>query len=140
MKDRISNIHHAMKQRCYYSKHEWYSRYGGRGITVCEEWQSVKGFRKWALANGYRDDLTLDRINNDGNYEPSNCRWVAPRQQAANRSTKSNTGIVGVYYVKKNGVYAARIRIDGKLIHLGESKSLDEAISMRKHAEKLLES
>lgn len=133
--ERIKNIHHAMKQRCYYAKHEAYKRYGGRGISVCDEWKSIKAFRDWAVKNGYRDDLTLDRINNDGNYEPSNCRWVTPRAQAANRRTKSNTGVVGVHYDKSKNRYSALIRIDGKLLHLGECRTLEEAVSLRKHAE-----
>lgn len=132
---RIKNIHHAMKQRCYYSKHKAYKRYGGRGIAVCDEWQSLTGFRTWALANGYRDDLTLDRINNDGNYEPSNCRWVTLREQATNRRTKSNTGFVGVHYDKSKRRYSALIRIEGRLIHLGECKTLEEAVELRKRAE-----
>lgn len=126
-----------MKQRCYYKKHKAYHRYGGRGIVVCDEWQSIKEFRKWALENGYRDNLTLDRINNDGNYEPSNCRWVTHRAQAANRSHKSNTGYVGVH--RRNNRFSATIRYKRKLYHLGVFNTLEEAVKIRKKAERILQ-
>ena len=75
-----------MKQRCTNPNKANYERYGGRGISVCKEWsESFKSFYDWAISNGYRDDLTLDRIENDGNYEPGNCRWATPKEQAANR-------------------------------------------------------
>ena len=75
----------AMKNRCSCSTWEDYGNYGGRGITVCEEWEkSFEAFRDWAIANGYRDDLTLDRKNVNGNYEPSNCRWATLKEQANN--------------------------------------------------------
>jgi hypothetical protein len=128
-----------MKQRCYYPKHTAYEIYGGRGITVCEEWKnSSKAFFEWALANGYEEHLTLDRIDNDGNYEPSNCRWISYREQATNRRSKSNTGVVGVSYHKQHKRYDAYIRIDGKLHHLGSSKDIKEAIALRKQAEATL--
>lgn len=65
-----------MKTRCKNKNIDKYYRYGGRGITVCEEWQEFPAFYEWAIANGYRDGLTIDRINVDGNYEPSNCQWL----------------------------------------------------------------
>ena len=76
----------GMKNRCYNKNEPTFYRYGGRGITVCDEWKNdFMSFYNWAIANGYKDDLTLDRINNDGNYEPSNCRWVDVKTQSRNR-------------------------------------------------------
>lgn len=82
-----------MKSRCYREKDISYPNYGGRGIKVCDEWlHSFEAFRDWALANGYRDNLTIDRKNPNGNYEPSNCRWQNSKQQANNR--RSNKYLV----------------------------------------------
>lgn len=75
-----------MKQRCNNPNRAEFKYYGGRGIRVCEEWSnSFLAFHEWAIANGYRDDLTIDRIDNDRNYEPSNCRWVTMKEQENNR-------------------------------------------------------
>lgn len=75
-----------MKTRCFNPNCKRYMDYGGRGITVCDEWKNdFLVFYKWAINNGYSDELTLDRINNDGNYEPSNCRWAEPFTQRINR-------------------------------------------------------
>lgn len=82
---RLWTIWATMKARCSWSGHIGFSHYGGRGIRVCEEWQRYEAFRDWAMANGYRDDLTIDRVDNDGNYEPSNCRWASPSDQCNNR-------------------------------------------------------
>lgn len=77
-----------MKTRCTNQNYKLYHRYGGRGIKVCEEWaNSYEAFRNWALDNGYEDGLSLDRIDNDGDYCPENCRWSTVIQQANNRST-----------------------------------------------------
>ena len=136
---RLDNIYRGMKQRCYYQKHKAYKNYGGRGISVCDEWKnSSKAFFKWALSNGYEEHLTLDRIDNNGNYEPSNCRWVSQREQATNKRSKSNTGVVGVSYNKQHKLYDAYIRVGKKLHHLGRSKDLQEAIALRKQAESAL--
>ena len=83
--NRLYNIWCGMKQRCYYKNHVRYSRYGGRGITVCDEWvNSFKAFYNWAIENGYKEGLSIDRIDNDGNYEPCNCRWVDYKTQYEN--------------------------------------------------------
>ncbi len=86
---RIYNTWRSMRSRCSNPKNSAYKNYGGRNIKVCDEWQnSFKAFCEWSLKNGYKDDLTIDRINNDGNYEPSNCRWVDRKIQ--NNNTRHN--------------------------------------------------
>lgn len=72
----------GMKHRCLCLNSDGYKYYGGRGITVCEEWLNYQNFRDWALANGYQDNLTIDRIDNEGNYEPSNCQWITKSENS----------------------------------------------------------
>ncbi len=77
-----------MKQRCYYKKTLNFERWGGRGITVCPQWKnSYEAFRDWALSNGYKDGLSIDRIDNDKGYSPDNCRFATRIEQCRNKST-----------------------------------------------------
>lgn len=90
---RLYRIWCAMKDRCYGSGENNTKNYSERGITVCDEWKNdFVAFRDWAIANGYRNDLTLDRKNNDDGYFPGNCRWVTMIEQANNK--RSNHFII----------------------------------------------
>lgn len=80
-------VHQSMIARCENPNHQAYANYGGRGITVSDEWHNMNKFGEWAYANGYESGLSIDRINNDGNYEPQNCKWSTRKQQAQNRRT-----------------------------------------------------
>lgn len=83
----LYNSWQNMKQRCFNKKHPKYPRYGGRGITVCDEWLDVRGFAEWAIANGWKKGYSIDRIDVDGDYCPQNCRWVTVSDNSRRKST-----------------------------------------------------
>lgn len=82
---RLYSVWVGIKNRCFRVKSSDYKHYGGRGITICSEWLEYKPFHDWAIAAGYKEGLSIDRINNDGNYDPANCRWVPMEKQFDNR-------------------------------------------------------
>lgn len=83
--NRLYNSWRAMKARCFNQNNNRFHLYGGRGITVCDDWMSFENFKSWALDNGFSEELTIDRIDPDGNYCPENCRWLHPSKQSASR-------------------------------------------------------
>lgn len=102
---RLYRIWGGMKTRCYRPYHTMYSNYGGRGISVCEEWRDdFEAFEKWALSNGYKDDLSIDRIDNDGDYCPDNCRWVTILQQNSNKRPRTYRAYKSSYIWEIDGV------------------------------------
>ena len=105
----------SMKQRCQNPNEARYADYGGRGISVCEEWEDFEGFKKWAMENGYEEHLSIDRIDNDGDYCPENCRWVPMSVQAWNKRTTTRITYNGETHSlngwsKKTGLPPSTIR------------------------------
>ena len=122
-KARLYNIFNHMIARTTKPNNKNYIGYGGRGITVCNEWLKYENFREWALNNGYEEHLTIDRINVNGNYEPSNCRWVNRTIQARNQRKQKGTSTEYKGVTKRQLVnsvkYESRITVDKKCITLG---------------------
>lgn len=125
-----------MKRRCNNPNCDKYSYYGGRGIRVCEEWTNdFMSFYNWAITNGYREDLTIDRIDVNGNYEPSNCRWTDRSIQTINqrKSIRNKSGYVGLSKRNDNKSIVWRVWIDihHKHIYLGHYSTQKEALAVR---------
>ena len=102
-----------MKRRCYNPEEKFYKDYGGRGIKICDEWMDKKeghsNFQKWAVENGWEEGRSIDRIDVNGNYEPNNCRWATPEEQANNRRNNNYVTINGV--TKTTSEWARQIGI-----------------------------
>lgn len=103
---RLYTIWKNMRQRCMNQKNPHYPRWGGRGIRVCPEWTDFSTFKKWASRSGYAFHLSIDRIDNDGDYEPANCRWVTAAEQSANRRfvSKDDDGVLWWHRARENGI------------------------------------
>ena len=114
----------GMIQRTTNINHKSFSYYGGRGISVCDEWVSNKeSFIKWAIINGYQEGLSIDRIDNNGNYEPSNCRFVTHEMQVKNTiliRSNNTSGFCGVSFSHRSNKWVAQIGINGSRKWLGE--------------------
>lgn len=115
-KSRIYSIYKDIIKRCTNQSHSTYKNYGGRGIIICEEWKNdFLCFYNWAINNGYKEDLTIDRINVNGNYEPDNCRWITKKQQSNNKRNshyltfKGQTSTIAEWGEKLN-IRASKIR------------------------------
>lgn len=125
-----------MTNRCIRTNHPAYNHYGGRGITICDRWSDrVKGFDNFLADMGERPSSkhSLDRIDNNGNYEPSNCRWTTQIEQVYNRRTSAKT--VGVRYVKNIDKWLARLNYQGQQVYSQYFRTEEEAIKARKAAE-----
>lgn len=130
-KHRFYDTYRNMMKRCYTKSDPSYKNYGGRGISVCEEWQDIIKFVVWADST-YIEGYTLDRIDSAGNYEPSNCRWADATTQAINqRMMKNNTtGYVGVYLARDNR-WESRLTFNKVDIFLGRFNTNEEAAQAR---------
>ena len=131
---RLYSIWANMKNRCHLESSTEYKRYGARGIRVCEEWRNnFQSFYDWAMANGYQENLTLDRIYNNGDYEPSNCRWATSKEQGRNtRRTRyltcnGRTQCIADW-ADETGLSQSLIRQRIEKLHWGVEKAIMEPV------------
>ena len=132
--NRFYDTWYGMLQRCTNPNHKAYKNYGGRGITVCEEWLDIKNFVAWAEATYPNiEDATLDRIDNDKGYSPENCTWSDKTTQAVNQRVRKDnkSGYVGVSWNKRDKKWCANIRINKISKQIGSFKTKEEAIQAR---------
>lgn len=134
---KLYDIWYGAYRRCHDPRRKDYPKYGGRGIKMCQAWRNdFKSFESWALAHGYKDGMTLDRICNNRGYEPGNCRWISERQQAYNRKTNRYITIDGETHTLEEW---ARIKGMGPdVIKHRESRgwSIEDAIMVPKHGKR----
>jgi hypothetical protein len=131
--------YYKMIGRCYNPNFKQFQDYGGRGISVCDEWRGENGYANFVAYLGRRPTPkhTVDRIDVNGNYEPGNVRWATPREQALNKRLhkRNKTGIAGVWFDKTSEKWSAMITVMYKQIHLLRTQDFFEACCARKSAE-----
>lgn len=118
----------AMRKRCQNKNSSDYPHYGGRGIRVCEEWQDYTVFEKWALTHGYSNELSIDRVDVNGNYEPANCRFVSMKEQCNNRSNNISVTYAGEQYTLSKLAEAKGIQYSTLYERVKRGMSVDDAI------------
>lgn len=123
-----------MKARCYQESSKYYNNYGGRGIKVCDEWlASFVNFYNWSINNGWKEGLQIDRVDNDGNYEPDNCQWITNKENNAigKKGIQNNntSGFVGVSYYKKK--WHTELTVNGVRVYRDKFDNLNEAVEAR---------
>lgn len=138
-KNRLYHTWSEMRRRCK-GKGTNRQYYGVKGISYCQEWEDFDVFAQWAIDNGYKEDLEIDRIDGNEGYSPENCRWVSHKQNSRNRKAKATnrTGCPGVQLRMRHcgsPSYRAYITVDGKTIHLGTYNSFEDAVASRREAE-----
>ena len=120
---RLHNVWSVMLDRCQNKNNKGYENYGGRGIKVCDRWKTdFVSFYNWAIDNGYKEGLSIDRINNDLGYSPDNCRWATKKVQSRNTRRimiTNKSGYRGVCWNKIYNKWVARVSVNKKRIHLG---------------------
>lgn len=138
-KNRLYHTWSEMRRRCngQCTNRQYY---GGKGIGYCLEWEDFDVFATWAISNGYKPGLEIDRIDSDKDYTPDNCRWVSHKNNSRNRKARSNntTGVAGVYVrkLKSGGIsYRVSITTDTGKINLGSFSTIEEATAIRHEAE-----
>lgn len=129
---RLYRIWANMKQRCYNSNHPSYKNYGARYIKVCDEWlDDFTAFYDWSMLNGYDDTLTIDRINNNGNYEPNNCRWADRNQQNRNKRNNINYTFNGETHCLKDWCKLQRLNYGTVISRLNDSNwTIEKALEL----------
>ena len=126
-KTKLVGIRSQMIRRCYNPKTDRYPNYGGRGIIVCKEWlNNPRSFYEWSINNGFKEDLTIDRIDNDGNYEPSNCRWATQEEQANNKQASRRITYNGE--TKTQAQWAKEVGIDPRVMQCRRKSGWSEEL------------
>ena len=134
----LHRILNKMISRCENVNDNRYYRYGLRGISVCDEWQSFEPFYQWAISNGYADNLTIDRIDVNGNYEPSNCRWTTSYEQSRNKRTNHYIEINGEKKVITDVALEHGISCESIVNRLNKGYSIEEALTKEKPKKRLI--
>ena len=131
---RLREIWRSMKKRCYNPNCKDFAHYGRHGIRVCQEWQDFEPFKEWALQHGYDDTKTLDRMNNNVGYSPTNCRWISRRHQAYNRTTNVFYTVNGHTRTLKEWSEIYGIPDDVIIHRINEGWDVEKAITTPKRA------